>query len=63
MNIFKSLTKAAVGVVAVPVAVVADAITLGGALTDKDKPYTADACSDIVQNLKDATKPQRGPNG
>jgi predicted benzoate:H+ symporter BenE len=59
VSIFKSLTKAALGVVTVPVAVVADAITMGGALADKDKPYTAEACSDIVQNLKDATKPER----
>lgn len=52
-----SLAKAAVSVVTVPVAVVADVVTLGGALTDKDKPYTAEAVEDFVDNLKDATKP------
>lgn len=37
-----SLTKAAVGVVIeTPIAIVADAVTLGGTLTDKDEPYTA----------------------
>lgn len=56
-DILESLTKAAVGVITVPVAVVADVVTLGGALTDKDKPYTAEAVSDVVQNLKDASKP------
>ena len=56
-DIFESLAKAALGVVTVPVAVVADVVTLGGALTDKDKPYTAGAVSDVLQNLEDATKP------
>lgn len=37
-----SLTKATVGaVIETPIAVVADAVTLGGTLTDKDEPYTA----------------------
>ena len=53
----ESLAKAATAVVTVPVAVVADVVTLGGALTDKDKPYTAEAVSDLVDNLKDATRP------
>ena len=56
-GLIQSLAKAAVGVVTLPVAVVADVITLGGALTDKDEPYTASAASDIVKNLSDATKP------
>lgn len=58
-GMFESLAKAALGVVTVPVALVADVVTLGGALTDKDQPYTADAASDIVKNLEDATKPDR----
>lgn len=56
---FGSLLKAAVGVVVAPVAVVADVVTLGGAITDKNKPYTAKAVSDIVKNLDNATKPNR----
>jgi len=51
-----SLTKAAVAVVVTPIDVVADVITLGGALTDQDKPYTAQRAEDIMRNLKDATK-------
>ncbi len=58
-GMIESIAKAAVAVVTVPVAVVADVVTLGGALTDKDQPYTADAASDLVDNLKDATKPER----
>ena len=55
----ESLAKAAVAVVTVPVAVVADVVTLGGSLTDKEQPYTAEAVGDLVDNLKDATRPNR----
>lgn len=58
-GMLESLAKAAASVVTVPVAVVADVVTLGGSLTDKDKPYTAEAVEDLVDNLKDATKPER----
>lgn len=58
-GLLEDLTKAAVGVVvAVPAAVVADVVTLGGACTDKPRPYTADAVSDVLDNLKNATKPE-----
>ena len=51
------LTKAAVGlVVETPIAVVADVVTLGGVLTDKDQPYTATAVEKVVKNVQDATK-------
>lgn len=53
----ESTVKAAASMVPVPVAVAADVITLGGALTDKDRPYTAEACSDLVENVKDMTRP------
>lgn len=56
-GMLESLAKAATAVVTVPVSVVADVVTLGGSLTDKDKPYTAEAVEDLVDNLKDATKP------
>lgn len=53
----ESTVKAAASVVSVPVAVAADVVTLGGSLTDKEHPYTAEACSDLVQNVKDMTRP------
>ena len=59
-GIIESLAKAALSVVTIPVAVVADVVTMGGALTDKDKPYTAEAVEDVVQNLEDAARPTRG---
>jgi hypothetical protein len=59
LGLFESLAKAAVAVVTVPVAVVADVVTMGGVLTDKDKPYTAEAVEDFVDNLKDAATPDK----
>jgi len=57
-GILESLAKAAVAVVTVPVAVVADVVTMGGALTDKESTYTGEAVSDAMQNLKDAADPK-----
>lgn len=55
----ESLTKAVVGaVVETPMALVADVVTLGGSLTDKDEPYTTTVVGNVVQNLKNATKPE-----
>ena len=56
-GLLESVAKAALGVVTIPVAVVADVVTLGGAMIEKDRPYTADALSDVVKNLENATKP------
>ena len=56
-GMLESLAKAAVALVTVPVSVVADVVTLCGALSDIDQPYTADAVGDLVDNLKDATRP------
>jgi hypothetical protein len=54
-----SLAKAAVGVVVeAPVALVADALTLGGALTDKREPYTATALKQVLENVQDAARPE-----
>ena len=51
------LVKAAVGVVIeTPIAVVADVVTMGGTLTDKDQPYTATALEKVVENVENATK-------
>lgn len=57
-GMFEDLAKAALSVVTVPVSVVADVVTLGGALTDKDESYTLEALSDLLDNLKNATTPK-----
>ena len=54
---FGELLKAVVGVVVeTPVAIVADAVTLGGAINDKKQPYTATALEKVIDNLQKATK-------
>lgn len=56
-GMLESLTKAVVGVVVeTPVALVADVITMGGAMTDKDEPYTATALKGVLKNVTDAAK-------
>lgn len=57
-GMLESLAKAAVGVVVqTPVALIADAVTLGGTLTDRNESYTSQAVSDVVKNLDNAVKP------
>ena len=52
------LFKAVVGtVIETPLAVVADVVTLGGALTDKNEPYTATAVKNVLENVENATRP------
>ncbi len=48
-----SIIKSALVVVEAPVAVVADVVTLGGALNDKDKSYTEEAVEAFVKNVSD----------
>lgn len=50
------LTKAVVGVAALPVDAVADIVTLGGSLSDQDKPYTTQRAEQIMDNLKKAVE-------
>ena len=49
-DMFNSLVKATVGVV------VADVVTMGGALTDKEVPYTADALEKVFENVKESVR-------
>lgn len=57
LGMLGNLAKAAVGVVIeTPIAVVADVVTMGGALTDKDQPYTATALEKVMENVENATK-------
>lgn len=57
-GILGDLTKAVVGVVVkTPIAIAADALTLGGSLTEKDEPYTATALKGVMKNIENATKP------
>ena len=53
---FGSLLKAVVGVVIeTPLAIATDIITMGGAITEKDEPYTVTALKKVVKNVEDVT--------
>ena len=53
-----NLAKAVVGVVVeTPIAIAADVLTLGGAITDKEEPYTATALKGVMKNVENAAKP------
>lgn len=57
MGILTSLVKATVGVVVqTPIAVVADCITMCGAVNDKKEPYTATAIKNVMGNVEKAVK-------
>lgn len=57
---FTNLLKAAVGLaVETPIAIVEDAITLGGAITGKDEPATVTALKKVAKNVADATESRR----
>jgi hypothetical protein len=52
----KSLGKVAVNVVTAPVDIVADVITMGGAMNDRHEPYTVSKAKTIMKNIEDANK-------
>ena len=54
---FSSIFKAAAAVVEIPVSVVADVATAGGALSDNDTTYTEASAARLVENLKNITEP------
>ena len=57
MKMLGNLFKAVVGtVIETPIAIVSDVITLGGALTDQEKPYTAQAVEKVVDNIQRSTE-------
>jgi len=58
-GMLESLAKAATAVITIPVAVVADVVTLGGVAIEKDQPYTINAISDFMENLNDVTRPEK----
>mgnify|MGYP003464487569 FL=1 len=47
MGIFGRIAKLALDIIETPVAVIKDVATLGGALTDQDKPYTLKKLEDV----------------
>ena len=58
-GILKNITKAVVGVATLPLDVAVDIVTMGGCLTDKAKPYTAEKLENIFSNVEKAVDPER----
>lgn len=50
MGFFGSLTKMAMDIIETPIAVVKDVATMGGALTDQEKPYTAQQLENVQKD-------------
>jgi hypothetical protein len=59
MGLFGNLAKLAMDVIETPISVVKDVVTMGGALTDQTKPYTAQSIEDIGKDW-DKTKEDLG---
>ena len=51
MGLFGKLLKTTFDVVTLPISIVKDVVTLGGALTDQDDPYTLRHLSDVDDDL------------
>jgi len=58
-QMFASLFKVALSPIDLAIGVTADVVTLGGALTDQEKPYTAQAGERMIDNAKDAFNPEK----
>lgn len=58
MKILDDLTKVVVGVVIkTPAAIVADVVTLGGAMTERQETYTGEALGEVMDNIDNVTRP------
>lgn len=55
---FGSLLKAALSPIDIAVSVAADVVTMGGAMTDQDKPYTAQAAERLMDNVEGVFEPE-----
>jgi len=55
MGLFRKLLKTTIHVVTLPVDIVKDVATMGGALTDEDKPYTAQKFQRLGDDLEEVS--------
>jgi hypothetical protein len=56
LRLLGKLVETTVDVVTLPVAVAADVVTMGGALNDRERPYTVDKAGRIIKNTVDAVE-------
>jgi len=53
MSLFGKIVKTAVNVAVLPIAIMKDVYTLGGTVTEQDKPYTAQQLEKIKEEADD----------
>ena len=53
MGLFGKLLKTTIDIATIPIDIVKDVATLGGALTDQDKPYTAQKFARLGDDLEE----------
>lgn len=53
LNILTRTARAAIDVATLPVSAAADFVTLGGALVDRDEPYTVSKARRLGSDVKD----------
>jgi hypothetical protein len=53
MSIFGKLVKTAFDTVTLPIDVAKDVVTMGGAMTEKDKPYTVEKLKKLLDDGKE----------
>lgn len=53
LNFLTRTARAAVDVATLPVSAAADFVTLGGALVDRDEPYTVTKSKRLIEDAKD----------
>ncbi len=51
MSILGKVLKTVIDVATVPISIAADVVTLGGAITERDKPYTVDHVKTVGEDL------------
>lgn len=56
LDFLTKTVKLAANVATVPVSVAADLVTMGGALTDRDEPYTATHARRVMTNVDELTE-------
>jgi len=53
MSILGNILGTIIDTASLPVAIIKDATTLGGVLTDRDKTYTQEKAEDVKEDLED----------
>ena len=53
MGLLGSLLKTTIHIVTTPVEIAKDMVTMGGVLTDQDKPYTAQRAAKLKRDIED----------